>query len=92
MSECNPAPTALCPVGFLNGLDICDPDNYKHPPFMFTLWYLALLGKAIYDKVMELINSEGGDGGGGGKDDGGDEGGAEPEEEPAGDEPPPDDA
>lgn len=89
MSDCNPAPTALCPVGFLNDLDVCDPDNYKHPPFMFTLWYLALLGKAIYDKVIEMINSEGGDDGGG-KDDGGDE--AEAEEEPAADEPSPEDA
>lgn len=48
----------MCPISFLDDLDACDLENYKHPPFMWTLWYISLLGKAIYDKVVEILNRE----------------------------------
>lgn len=70
-SDCCAKAPGLCPISFLNNLDVCDLENYKHPPFLFTLWYLALLGKAAYDKVKELLDQEGGDSNGGGGDKGG---------------------
>lgn len=65
---CTTAASGLCPVPFLNNLDVCDLELYKHPPFMWTLWYISLFGKFVYDKVKEMLDKEGGDDGHGGDD------------------------
>ncbi|KAK9887011.1 hypothetical protein WA026_019939 [Henosepilachna vigintioctopunctata] len=35
--------------------DLWDLDNYKHPPFMFTLWYIFLYGKPLVEIIIDGV-------------------------------------
>lgn len=54
---------------------VTDLTSYQHAPCMFTLWWLGLLGNAIYDIIKDLMDDgEAQDDGGDAGDDGGDAG------------------